>query len=268
MNGDSNSRFTGWFLIVVSILVGWRPARIFLMLMSDLRKASFIVRLRFAFLHIGGRYSIRLILCLIVLIVGIVVVIKNRDRRPGWYSRSKLRAAFAQKKIRSMTDTGELLNIINKAPLPDVKNCARIRRKELLDGYLSAGDREAIRKEVDSVTQTGMYDTGRTEFLVKAAAQYPEIVEEFWPKLKAWAHADSKSHSDKPGGFHTDRTDYYDYIRYPNGRTVANTNGRRRHTDSRGSYSDCHEDRHQDSTVHTDNANESKIARFKPYIRQ
>ena len=61
------------------------------------------------------------------------------------------------------------------------------------------------------------------------------------------------------------RTDYYDYFRYPDGRTVANRNGRKRHTDARGSYSDCHEDRHQDHTSHTDKANPEKIERFRPW---
>ena len=172
-----------------------------------------------------------------------------------------------RKKIMKLTNVAELTRIANaQQASPEIRKAAEERRKAVLQELLDSGSDEDIRREVGDVVSSGMYDPVKTEFLAEAAKKHPAIIKEFWPRLQSWAHSDSKSHTDKPGGFHTDRTEYYDYIRYPDGRTVANKKGRQRHTDSRGSYSDCHDDRHQDSSTHIDNPHDAKIARFKPYI--
>jgi len=266
MYGSSESRIAGWIFVIIGVIAAWKPARTFMALMSMHRAVPFVLRVRGSLHMITPGGKIRLLIGLVLVIAGIVTVVRNRDRLEFWQTNSRLKAGSAAKKVSRLDDPALLLTISNRAQLPEIKNAAQLRRAQLLRQMLETGsDPGAIRKEVDTVTMFGMYDPAGTEFLALAAQKYPEIVKEFWPRLQAWAHADSKSHADKPGGFHTDRTDYYDYIRYSNGRTVANKNGRKRHTDTRGSYSDCHEDRHQDSTTHSDRPNADKIARFKPW---
>lgn len=251
--------FLGWILMIAGVVFGWGPVRLFL----KLRSRHMLDPWR----SLGdfGTMQLRLIVSLAAVIAGLVLILVNRKRVEPWQTSKKSRAGSVRKKIQSMTDTGLLAQIQRQAPLMEVREAAAARRKELIMALLEQDDLDAIRREVSYVVQSGMYDKDRTEFLAAAAKKYPEIVREFWPRLQSWAHTDSKSHSDKPGGFHTDRTDYYDYFRYPDGRTVANRNGRKRHTDARGSYSDCHEDRHQDHTSHTDKANPEKIERFRPW---
>ena len=251
--------FLGWILMIAGAVFGRKPVSILL----KLRGRHMLNPWR----SLGdfGTMQLRLIVSLAAVIAGLVLVLVNRKRVEPWQTSRKSRVGSVRKKIQSMTDTGQLAQIQRQAPLMEVREAAAARRKELIMALLEQDDLEVIRKEVSDVVQSGMYDKDRTEFLAAAAKKYPQIVREFWPRLQSWAHTDSKSHSDKPGGFHTDRTDYYDYFRYPDGRTVANRNGRKRHTDARGSYSDCHEDRHQDHTSHTDKANREKIERFRPW---
>ena len=251
--------FLGWILMVAGVFFGWKPFS----LLMKLRGKHMLNPWR----SLGdfGTMQLRLIVSVGAVIAGLVLVLANRKRLEPWQTNKKSRVPFVQKKIQSMTDTGKLAQIQRQAPLQEVRNAASARMKELAMALLEQDDLEAIRQEVSNVVSYGMYSKDRTDFLAAAAKKHPEIVREFWPRLQSWAHTDSKSHSDKPGGFHTDRTDYYDYFRYPDGRTVANKNGRRRHTDARGSYSDCHDDRHQDHTSHTDKANADKLERFKPW---
>ena len=259
INSREDRAFLGWILVIAGVFFSWKPISIFL----KLRSRHMLDPWR----SLGdfGTMQLRLIVSLAVVIAGLVLILVNRKRIEPWQTSKKSRVGSVRKKIQSMTDIGKLAQIQRQAPLMEVREAAAARRKELIMALLEQDDLEAVRQEVSNVVQFGMYDKDRTEFLAAAAKKYPQIVREFWPRLQSWAHTDSKSHSDKPGGFHTDRTDYYDYFRYPNGRTVANKNGRRRHTDTRGSYSDCHEDRHQDSTTHTDKANSEKLERFRPW---
>ena len=264
----SDKRFYGWIFVVAAVIVSWKPVSFFLRYWRSFPRARiFYYKIMPVFRSLPSSLKIRLLVGLFLLIAGIVIILKNREKKLYWQTNRKSRIRRVSRKINKLTDTNALAAIMNQAPLTEVRHAASDRRNALLRELLDSGkDLAAIRAEVNSVIQSGMYDKGRTDFLADAAKKYPDIVKEYWPKLEAWAHADSKSHNDIKPGFHTDRTDYYDYFRYPNGRTVANTNGRRRHTDSRGSYSDCHDDHHQDATVHTDKANKDKIARFKPFI--
>ncbi|MBQ9901779.1 MAG: hypothetical protein IJM51_05270 [Clostridia bacterium] len=255
---NSGMRFWGWAAMAAGVFLAWKPVR---MLFSvPFPFARFILRTNSAMLFrlIGGA---------LLVLAGIVIVVINREKKPFWQSKMPFMKGAAKKKVMKLTDVSELTRILNAPQASeDIKKAAGERRKTVLKEMLDSGSDEDIRREVGNVVSSGLYDPDRTEFLAEAAQKRPAIIKEFWPRLQSWAHSDSKSHTDKPGGFHTDRTEYYDYFRYPDGRTVANKNGRKRHTDTRGSYSDCHDDRHQDSSTHIDNPHEAKIARFKPFI--
>ncbi|NLD87079.1 MAG: hypothetical protein GX633_02320, partial [Clostridiales bacterium] len=211
--------------------------------------------------------KIRIILGLLLLITGIFLIIIGRKKRKYWETTSKYRINHAVKKIKTETDLKKLDEICRSARQKEIREYAEDRKFEILYQYLESGDNiDAVISAVKSIIQNGMYDNKKTDFLAAAAKKRPEIIQDFWPDLQKWAHQDSKSHTDNNPGMHTDRTEYYDYFRYPDGRTVPNRSGRKRHTDTRISYSDCHDDKHGDSTVHTDSPHNEKLVRFKPYI--
>ncbi len=263
----ADRQFYGWVSVIVSVIIGWKPARSLVVIWTRfLGRIPFVLKLRRAVYMLPWTYRLRLLGAAALLILGLVIIFKNRTAKEFWQTTVKSRVRRIKKRIAAMTDKDALVRIMRSAPLSEVRTAAEERRNALAMELLSpGGSLEAVREEVRNVIQTGMYDKSRTEFLAQAAKKYPEILKEYWPQLEAWAHQDSKQHSDQKPGFHTDRTDYYDYFRYPDGRTVANKSGRKRHTDSRGSYSDCHDDFHQDATTHTDNAHAEKIVRFKPW---
>ena len=255
---NSDKKFWGWAAVVAGIILAWKPVRVYFEVPYRMFRFLMKVNHTLMFRLLGG---------LLLILVGIVILIKYRERKPFWQSKAPFMKGSVRKKVMKLASVDELTRIINSQQASqEIKKAAEERRTAVLRELLDSGSDEDIRREVNKVISSGMYDPAKTEFLADAAKKRPEIIKEFWPRLQSWAHSDSKSHTDKPGGFHTDRTEYYDYFRYPDGRTVANKKGRQRHTDSRGSYSDCHDDRHQDSSTHIDNPHEAKIARFKPFI--
>ncbi|MBP5461331.1 MAG: hypothetical protein J6Y20_04325 [Lachnospiraceae bacterium] len=256
----------GWILIIAGIVIGWSPFKLFRVYWKRSRK-PFGDRFSLCWRILGLKpYRQYLLVCALALvIIGLVLLFVFRKREEPWKTSRKSRVKRLRKMIGKITDIGLLRQIISQAPLEGVRSAASERRKVLWAVMLDQGDLEAIRQQVSSVVQFGMYDNDCTDFLAEAGKRYPQIVREFWPNLQKWAHSDQKSHDDHKAGFHTDRTEYYDYFRYPNGRTVANTNGRKKHTDTRGSYSDCHDDHHKDVTNHTDFSNDHKISRFKSW---
>jgi|GEM_PF-6392172 len=130
---------------------------------------------------------------------------------------------------------------------------------------------EVTRKKVErqvGICSNSCKNPARLAFLQEAAVLYPDILRTVWPKMLKAIHDDSNSHADKPSGFHTDSTRYYDYYKYPDGKVVPNRNGRRQHTDTRSSYSDCHGDAHEDNNTHTDKSNEHILHPLKAYISE
>lgn len=209
-----------------------------------------------------------------------------------------------RRRIASETDMDALCKIASNNPVPELRQLAEERKlilyRELFQGkhgldaqrkavhnlvfdygvdsekaaYLEMAEEDCpelvysmVKEAFGAAVRSSYGFNERLPFLLKISKKYPEILRQYWPKMSGWAHEDNSHHEDKPGGFHTDNTQYYDWIRYPNGRTVPKRDGRKRHTDTRGSYSDCHEDHHQDAAKHTDNAHEERLVPFKPYIR-
>lgn len=212
-------------------------------------------------LTVWGRF--RLILGIALIVFGIVLILRNLE--DVFRSRSKARMGSALRKLEQITDTDRLLDLSRNAWFPEVKKAAAKRRETLMFDLVEAGDTNAVRKELDRVICSYMSPYAQ-EFLARAAKKQPALVQEFWPRLQASAHSDCTNHTDKATGMHVDRTQYYDFYRYPDGRTVANRGGRKSHTDQRVAYGDCHSDAHTDSKAHTDEAHEEKIARFRPVM--
>ena len=264
---QEDKRVFGVILAIVGVITGTKPVTFFLRYWQTIpRGVQPLRRLRVLYGRLPGTQKLRLIAGIALLIVGIVMFVRNWQKTEYWRTTRKSRVKRVKKKIETLHDPKELLSIMQYAPLREVKNAAEERRSAILREYLESGnDMQAIRDEISDIISYKMDNKKCTDFLAEAAKKYPDIIQEYWPKLENWAHQDSKSHTDQKPGIHVDRTDYYDYFRYPDGRTVANRNGRQRHTDQRSSYSDCHDDSHQDNTVHTDKANTDKIARFKPW---
>ena len=265
-----NGRFFGWVLTVLGAALSLWPI---MSVNRNMKRAfgylPFRVRWGRVFQVVGRSYVPVLAVGVVMLLAGIVLILANRQRVEFWRTQKRSRIKSVGKKIAAMTDTAKLDEIARCAPLREVKDAAAARRRGMLQALLDSGsDPAALREAVRRAVEYDLYKKDSQDFLAEAAKKYPEIVREFWPKLESWAHADSRSHEDQKPGFHTDRTDYYDYFRYPDGRTRPNLNGRKRHTDTRGGYSDCHEDHHKDVNTHTDRANADKIARFKPWIRE
>ncbi len=262
-----NNRTWGWILAIGGVIACWKPISSFFRVWRTWPRArSLFLTLRAVFRHMPSSQKLWLAAGIVLLIVGIVLIVGNRQATEYWQTRSRARIRGVTRKIEKISDPKELFTISSRAPLNEVRNAASERRNAVLREMVeTGGDPAAIREAADIIIKTGMYDRKQTDLLAEIAKKYPDIIREYWPQLESWAHTDSKSHNDEKSGYHTDRTEYYDYFRYPDGRTVANKNGRKRHTDARGSYSDCHEDRHQDSTLHNDKVNADAIARFKPW---
>ena len=260
-------KVAGWILIIAGIIIGWSPFRFFRM---NWRRSRKPFRYRFEMcwrlLGLNSSRQYLLVIALAMVVIGVVLLIVFRKRDEPWKTQKKSRVRRLSKKISVISDFGQLQQIIHQAPLEGVRKAARERRKTLWAEMLDKGDMEGIRQQVSSVVQYNMYDNDCTDFLAEAGKRYPQIVREFWPNLQKWAHSDQKSHDDHKPGFHTDRTEYYDYYRYPNGQMIANTRGRKNHTDIRSGYSDCHDDQHKDISNHNDFSNEHKISRFKSWI--
>ena len=263
MEEKKNRNTLGWILLAAGALFAWKPASVIIRSVSRLGNA------RGAWAVFGANMQIRLLSGLGMVCVGLLLLLLGGATEEYWNTDKKDRLERIREKLRTVTDMDKLTQIAAQAPLGEVRQAAYGRRLELLLAPPTGEpDPEKIRAELGTVLRSHMYEENGKAFLASVAEKYPDLVWELWPKLEQWAHNDVHSHNDKPSGFHTDNTQYYDYIRYSNGVTVPNKSGRKRHTDARGSYSDCHDDRHQDSKTHTDSVDGGKLARFKPAVPQ
>ena len=116
----------------------------------------------------------------------------------------------------------------------------------------------------------GPQDPVNKQFVLDAAAAYPGIVKELWPKVRQWGRVHTSDHADyTTQGPHVDSTHYYDFYRYPDGRLVPKRDGRKSHTDCPMPSSDCTEYGHTDKNSHTDNVDSLKdyLARFPKAVR-
>lgn len=157
-----------------------------------------------------------------------------------------------------------IISDIKKDPSKtDSLNRFRDLDKELTEKLI----RERVQDTITSLNYTAD-KSGQAYYILQLTQNYPEIIRDNWSGIQKGLHEDRSPHEDTQTGFHSDRTEYYDYFRYPDGRTVANKSGRKRHTDTRLSYSDCHDDAHTDSTQHNDESNDELLAVFKPYLNE
>ena len=199
----------------------------------------------------------------VLFLSGLVLVVVNREE--PWLSRRNRKRKRALKAVANMTDPDLLRSIRKNAVLAEVRDAAAARHQALLLALLDSGDAAVIQRELNRIIPYGM-DGNSQEFLAEAAKKRPSLVLEFWPQLQEWAHEDSIGHNDTPAGVHADHTQYYDYYRYRDGRTVPNRNGRKTHTDQRAAYGDCHDDSHTDAQFHTDAPHADRIQRFRPVM--
>ena len=142
-------------------------------------------------------------------------------------------------------------------------------RKEIGAAILETGDEALVRQTVQELL-AGSQDSVRKEFVLDAAAAYPGIVKELWPKVRQWGRVHTSDHADyTTQGPHVDSTHYYDFYRYPDGRLVPKRDGRKSHTDCPMPSSDCTEYGHTDKNSHTDNVDSLKdyLARFPKAVR-
>jgi len=115
-----------------------------------------------------------------------------------------------------------------------------------------------------------------TKMMLDVAACSPTIIKRLWPGITQWAvwstHTDIHAHKDAGNkGPHSDSYEYYDFFRYPDGRTEPNRQGRRKHTDYYPNTisNDCHVNPHSDNPrgVHTDNNRKNEILyRFPSFV--
>ena len=132
---------------------------------------------------------------------------------------------------------------------------------------LENADDPTIRQVAGQVMK-GRVTPAAQGFLINVAQSHPEIIRDLWPAMREWVHTDVKDHTDYTREApHVDSTRYYDFFRYPDGRTVANRNGRKTHTDGPLPSSDCAEYGHTDTNRHTDTIDESFLGRFPKAAR-
>lgn len=142
-------------------------------------------------------------------------------------------------------------------------------RSKLAAAILETGD-EALIRDVAEKLLRGDPDPIRREFVLNAATAHPELIKTLWPKVREWGHTSTSKHTDyTKQAPHVDSTRYYDFFRYPDGRTVPNRAGRKSHTDGPLPSSDCADYGHTDSNIHTDNAESLKgyLGRFPRAVR-
>ena len=127
-------------------------------------------------------------------------------------------------------------------------------RKAVADAILATGDEALVRQAVQALL-AGPQDPVNKQFVLDAAAAYPGIVKELWPRVRKWGRVNRSEHTDYTRKApHVDSTRYYDFYRYPDGRVVPNRGGRKTHTDGPMPSSDCANYGHTDTNSHTDNA--------------
>ena len=130
----------------------------------------------------------------------------------------------------------------------------RVEKQRAGKRLLQAGDEAVIRQSVEQVLR-GPQDAGSKEFVLDVATAFPGIIQQLWPKVREWGHVSTSDHTDYTRNApHVDSTRYYDFYRYPDGRTVPKRDGRKTHTDGPMPSSDCAEYGHTDRSTHTDNA--------------
>lgn len=263
-----NKQNGGWIFGILGVVIAWKPAVFLIRSIGRFPKSMPLFRRLIESIAMFATVpKMRLFLGLMLFITGIILIVVGREKRKYWEVNGGFRINRAMKKIQVETDLNVLNEICRFAGQRDIAKAAKNRKIKILYQCLESGENlETIRMAVKDTIAYGMYDTVEKDFLAVVAKKRPEIIKEFWPDLQKWAHQDSKSHTDNKPGIHIDRTEYYDYFLYPDGRRVPNRSGRRRHTDTRTSYGDCHDDYHKDSSVHNDNPHAEKIVRFKPYI--
>ena len=262
--GREDNRVIGWIMIILGAI--FFPVSAVQMLKGRARLPG-MLRINWVYYTFYGTLTgwgrVRLILGILLLIGGPLLILLNLE--DPWDSHNSFRQKRAVKKIGRIMDTDLLAYIKCSGTSDEIRKTAAARRQALMLALLETNDLPAIRRELNSIIPSRL-DTDAQDFLAKAAKKQPALVLEFWPQLQKWAHADSTSHSDQQPGAHTDRTQYYDYTVYRDGHMSPNYNGRRSHTDQRSYYGDCHDDRHADSSTHSDKANEENLTRFRPAV--
>ena len=154
---------------------------------------------------------------------------------------------------------------------PELMNTVSFReRKEVGEMLLASGDEAAVRNAVNLLLN-GERESRKQEFVLQAASAFPDMIRSLWPKVREWGHVSSNQHTDNTTHApHVDTTRYYDFYRYPDGRTVPNRSGRQTHTDGPLPSSDCAEYGHTDINRHTDNSEQLNgyLGRFPKAVRQ
>lgn len=265
---DKESRRT-WGILssIAGVIFIWKPIKAAKMLAGRRMQNIF----RFSFRHFPVRFTLGILLVLAGIVLLLLSIEKKKAKGEYWRISNDRRVPGVVKRIQKETNLGTIARILgllgcNKA---EVRKAAEKRRIELLNESLETGEiTDEVKQAISSIISQGFDSPENQEFLVGAAKKRPEIIQSLWPDMQKKVHEDRSSHTDVKPGTHCDRTTYYDFYRYPDGRTVPNKSGRRSHTDTRVTSGDCHDDRHQDSNAHTDNPHNEKLARFKPYISE
>ena len=132
---------------------------------------------------------------------------------------------------------------------------------------LKSGVEQLILEVVERLL-AGKADPAEKGFVLDAATAYPGIIQSVWQKVREWGHTSVNDHTDiTPQRPHYDSTQYLDFYRYPDGRLVAKRDGRKKHTDSHASSSDCTDYSHTDTNKHTDTWDTDYLARFPQAVK-
>ena len=144
--------------------------------------------------------------------------------------------------------------------------CDAKTRRAAAARILDSGNTMLVEKAVMKVLGAQQDSVGK-DFLADAAQKYPDVIRRVWPRMRDWSRNSTTTHTDVTRNApHVDSTQYYDFFRYPDGRTVANRNGRKKHTDGPLPSSDCADYGHTDSTSHQDTEDTAFLAKFPPAV--
>ncbi len=180
--------------------------------------------------------------------------------------RKALEAIAKGERARVCTRVAAYEKLGSKKDADILRVMNNFERSSALNRILDYKDTDLIRKVAQKLLQ-GKPAPDSKFFILAAANTYPDIIRNMWSSIRTWTHEDVSKHIDKTDAPHVDRTEYYDFFRYPDGRTVPNKSGRRKHTDTHLPSSDCTTYSHSD-TRHTDSKDDAFLSGFPAKIRE